>query len=105
MKKLCKMLAGVVLSACIITATYAQFAKPEDAIGYRKAVMTVTAHHFGLMAAVVKGQQPYNRDEFASNAVLVETFSKLPWEAFMVPGTDKGETKLQPAAFKEPSKS
>jgi cytochrome c556 len=103
MRKLNTLLC-IALIACFITAAYAQFAKPEDAIGYRKAVMTIIAHHFGLMAAVVKGQQPYKRDEFMSNAVLVETFSKLPWEAFLVPGTDKGETKLKPEAFKEPSK-
>lgn len=101
MKRICKPLAGIVLTAGLIAVAHAQSAKPEEAIAYRKAVMTVIGHHFGLMAAVVKDQQPYNRDAFATNATLVETFSKLPWEAFLVPGSDKGDTKLQPEAFKE----
>ncbi|MEJ2040829.1 MAG: cytochrome c [Desulfosarcinaceae bacterium] len=98
------MLLCLALIACVVTAAFAQFAKPEDAIAYRKSVMTLIGHHFGLMAAVVKGQKPYVPDAFKRNAMLVETFSKLPWEAFMVPGTDKGDTRLLPKAFKEPSK-
>ncbi len=104
MKKLFKMALCVVLVGSFFTAAYAQFAKPEDAVEYRKAVMTLIGHHFMQIAAVVKGQQPYEKNAVARDATLVETLSKLPWEAFMVPGTDKGDTKLQPDAFKEPSK-
>ncbi len=104
MKTLGKILLCFAVVASVITAAYAQFTKPEDAIEYRKSVMTLIGHHFGRMAAVVKGQQPYNRNDFVRDAALVETFSKLPWEAFMVPGTDKGATRLKPEAFLERSK-
>jgi cytochrome c556 len=104
MKKTYKMVLCGVLVACFVTAAYAQFAKPEDAINYRKAVMTLIGHHFMRIAAVVKGQQPYDRDVVTHDATLVETFSKLPWEAFRVPGTDKGPTQLMPEAFREPSR-
>jgi cytochrome c556 len=62
--------------------------------------MFLIAKHFGRMGAVVKGQKPYDREEFARNAALVETLSKLPWEAFTVPGTDKG-TGLKSVAFRK----
>jgi cytochrome c556 len=31
--------------------------------------------------------------------MLVETLSRLPWEAVMVPGTDTGDTTLNASAF------
>jgi len=103
MKALGKILLCLALVAGVITAADAQFAKPENAIGYRQAVMTLIGNHFGRMAAVVKGQSPYERNDFVRNAALVETLSKLPWEAFMFPGTDKGATRLKPEAFLEKS--
>ena len=104
MKTMYKVLLSFGLVACIISAAYAQFAKPEDAITYRKAVMTLIGHHFKQVAAVVKGQQPYDRNDVARNATLVEVFSKLPWDAFMVPDSDKGATQLNPDAFGQRSK-
>lgn len=101
MKKTMIILLGVAMTAAVLVSAYAQFSKPEDAIKYRQAVMFLIGQHFGRMAAVVKGERPYAKEAFESNAVLVETFLKLPWEAFMVPGTDKGNTKLKPDAFKE----
>jgi len=104
MKTIWKLMLCLVFVSWVVHSAYAQFAKPEDAIGYRKAVMTLIGHHFGRIAAAVKGQEPYDRNDLVRNAVLVETFSKLPWKAFMVPGTDKGDTRLKPEAFREPSK-
>ena len=104
MKKLWKMLLCFVFLVGGITSAYAQFVKPEDAIEYRKAVMTLIGHHFGRMAAVVKGQRLYDRNDFARDAALVDTFAKLPWEAFRVQGTGKDVTRLKAEAFREPSK-
>jgi len=71
-------------------AAFAQFAKTEDAIKYRQSVMFLIGQHFSRMGAVVKGEQPYNKDAFAQNAALVDTLYKLPLEAFLTPGSDKG---------------
>lgn len=38
----------------------AQFAKPEDAVKYRKAAFTVMGTHFGRIGAVVQGRVPYD---------------------------------------------
>ena len=99
MKALMRILICLAIIAGTFAGAYAQFGKPEDAIKYRQAVMFLIAKHFGRMGAVVKGQKPYDREEFTHNATVVETLSKLPWDAFMVPGTDKGKTGLKSVAF------
>lgn len=46
----------------------AQFAKPEDAIKYRKASFTVMAAHFGRLGAMASGRAPYDAKAAAENA-------------------------------------
>ena len=99
-----KIVAGVALVAVLAAVAYAQFAKPEDAIKYRKAVMRLIVHHFGTMGAVVKGAAPYSAAEFAAHASTVDMLSGLAWDAFLTPGSDKGDTRMKPAALKEPDK-
>jgi len=104
MKKLLMILICLVFIASAISGAYAQFAKPEYAIKYRKSVMFLIAQHFGRMGAMVKEKIPYNREVFAGNAMLVETLSRLPWEAAMVPGTDSGDTTLNASVFAQSAK-
>ena len=78
----------------------AQFQKPEDAIKYRKASFTVMAAHFSRIGAMANGRVPFDAKIAADNAALVETLSKLPWDAFG-PGTDKGDTRALPAIWTE----
>ena len=99
MKKLVRILVCLVIMAIAFSGAYAQFAKPEDAIKYRKSVMFLIAQHFGRMGAVVKGKAPYDQEAFTRNARVVESLSHLPWEAAMVPGTDKGDTTLNASVF------
>ena len=77
--------------------------KPEQAIKYRKAVMFLIAQHFGRMGAVVKGKSPYDKQTFKENAALVDTLSRQPWEAFMVQGTDKGDTTMSVKVYTQKS--
>lgn len=104
MKKLLMILVGLIFIAAAIGGAYAQFAKPEYAIKYRKAAMFLIAQHFGRMGAMVQEKVPYNQEVFAQNAMLVETLARLPWEAVMVPGTDSGDTTLNSAVFAQPDK-
>jgi cytochrome c556 len=104
MKKLLMIFVGLVFIAGAIGGAYAQFAKPEYAIKYRKSVMFLIAQHFGRMGAMVKEKIPYNPDVFARNAMLVETLSRLPWEAVMVPGTDAGDTTMNASVFAQQAK-
>ena len=106
-----KAIFSLVLAAAVVTLAgpaSAQFAKPEDAIKYRKAAMNLQAAHFGRVAAMASGRVPFDAKVAADNAAIAETISKLPWAAF-VEGSDKGETKANPevwsnaAKFKEAS--
>jgi len=101
-----RMLTWVVLLSVVGLlggAAFAQFAKTEDAIKYRQSVMFLIGQHFSRMGAAVKGEQPYNKDAFAQNAVLVDTLYALPLEAFMVPGSDKG-SNMKPEALTQKDK-
>lgn len=100
MKLIRIILAGAVFAAAL--PVQAQFAKSEDAIKYRKAALTVLANHFSRIGAVTKGA-PYNKEEVIANATLIETVSKLPWEAF-VAGSDAGDTKAKPEIWSDAAK-
>jgi cytochrome c556 len=104
MKRKLMMGVVVVMMAGIMTgAAIAQFAKTEDAIKYRQSIMFLIGQHFGRMAAVVKGEAPYNKEAFEKNAVLVDTLYRLPLEAFIAPGSDKG-SNMKPEALTEKDK-
>ena len=99
MKKITGIVVFVVAGILIAGGVYAQFAKPEDAIKYRKAAMFMIAQHFKRMGAAVQGNAPYEKQAFAENAEVVKMLSTLPWEAALVPGTDMGDTTLKAEAF------
>lgn len=99
MKTITRIAVFAVAGVMIAGGVYAQFAKPEDAIKYRKATMFMIAQHFKRMGAAVQGKTPYDKQSFAKNAEVVKMLATLPWEATLVPGTDKGDTTLSPAVF------
>ena len=94
---------GVLLTAVVAASgiAWAQFAKTEEAITYRKSVMQVIKKHFGGMASVVKGETPFDKKAFAEDAKVVAMMSKLPWEASLVPGSAEGDTSLKANALKD----
>jgi len=96
-------LALAVLGATLALPSQAQFAKPEDAIKYRKNALFVMGQHFGRLGAMAQGRVPYDAKVAADNAAVLETVSKLPWAAFGE-GTDKGDTRAKPEIWKEPAK-
>lgn len=102
MKTILNLLAAAMALTLAVPAQ-AQFAKPDDAIKYRKASFTVMATHFGRLGAMANGRLPYDAKVAADNAELVTTMSKLPWAAF-AEGTDKGETRAKPEIWKESAK-
>lgn len=95
--------AGAMLMLAMGLPAQAQFAKPEDAIKYRKASFTVMAAHFGRLGSMANGRTPYDAKAAADNADVVATLSKLPWAAFGE-GTDKGDTRAKPEVWKEAAK-
>ena len=96
-------IVAVCLTAATLLPAHAQFAKPEDAIKYRKASYTVMAAHFGRLGAMANGRMPYDAKAAAENAELVLTLAKLPWAAYGE-GTDKGDTKAKPEIWTDKAK-
>ena len=97
------MLAATLLGLVTAPPAAAQFAKPEDAIKYRKAVFTVMATHFGRVAAMANGKMPFDAKVAADSAEIATSMSKLPYVAF-IDGTDKGDTRAKPEIWTEMDK-
>jgi len=97
------MVAAGLATLLASTPAAAQFAKPEDAIKYRKAAFTVMATHFGRVAAMANGRVPFDAKAAADNAELATIVSKLPYAGF-VDGTDKGDTRAEPKIWAEMDK-
>ena len=76
------------VAALLSSPAFAQV-KPEDVIKYRQGAYKVMGWNFGPMAAMVKGEKPYNKEDFARRADIVAYVGKLTMEGF-TPGTDKG---------------
>jgi len=101
MKIRAKIMVLVVVGVLVTGVAMAQFAKPEDAIKYRKSVMATISKHFKSMGAVVQGKAAYDQKIFAADAEVVKTQATLPWDAFLEPGTDKGDTTMRSAVFEK----
>lgn len=97
------MVAAGLAALLASTPAAAQFAKPEDAIRYRKAAFTVMATHFGRVAAMANGRVPFDAKAAADNAEIATIMSKLPYAGF-VEGTDKGDTRAEPKIWAEMDK-
>jgi len=100
-----KLMTNLV-SAMALTVAFsasAQFAKPEEAIKYRKSSLSVMGTHFSRLAAMAQGKAPFDAKQLSENEAVFEVVSKLPWQAFGE-GTDKGDTKAKAEIWKEPVK-
>jgi cytochrome c556 len=101
--KMIAPLALALIAGAVAMPAAAQFRKPEDAIKYRQASMTLMGHHAGRVGAMANGRIPFDAKAAADSAAALEALAKLPWEGY-VPGTDKGETRVLPAIWTESAK-
>ncbi len=102
MKKLITA-ASAFMALMLALPAAAQFAKPEDAIKYRKAAFTVMGNHFARVGAMASGRAPYDAKAALENADIAAAMAKLPWAAF-TEGSDKGETRAKPEIWKDSAK-
>ena len=101
MKRIPGILILVLIALLLIGTAYARFAKPEDAIKYRQSVMVLMQHHLNPMWAFFQGKAAHDKDAISADADVIAKLAPLPWEAFMEPGTDKGDTRMTSAVFKK----
>ena len=97
------MAGAALLGAITALPAAAQFAKPEDAIKYRKSGMFMMGQHFGRVAAMANGRIPFDAKAAAENAEVATAMSRLPYAGF-IEGTDKGDTKAEPKIWSEMDK-
>ncbi len=87
--------AVAVLGTLASLPAAAQFAKPEDAVRYRKAAFQVMGAHFGRIGAMAAGRAPFDAAAASANADVVAFVSKLPYAGLVegTHGTEKGTPK------------
>ncbi len=109
MKKLLAITAAM-LAMAFSSASFAQFAKPDDAAKYRQSALTVMATHFGRVGGMVAGRIPFDAKVAQENIDIAVAMSKLPWAGFGPSGEGatikngaKPEIWKEQAKFKEHS--
>ena len=89
-----KVLHVAITAVCAVGvlagAAMAADRKPEDALKYRKGVLTGLSWHFGPVAAMAKGEAPFDQAELAERAAALAALSKILGEGF-VAGSGMGQ--------------
>ena len=80
------VLAGSVLAGAAVAADR----KPEDALKYRKGVLTGIAWHFGPVVAMAKGEAAFDQAQLTERAAAMAALSKMLGEGF-IQGTAQGQ--------------
>lgn len=104
MKKLLAITAAL-LAVTFSSASFAQFAKPDDAAKYRQSSLSVMATHFGRVGGMVAGRIPFDAKVAQENIDIAVNMSKLPWAGFGPSG--EGATlknRAKPEIWKEQAK-
>ena len=107
-----RITTALALAAAAFTAlpAAAQFAKPDDAVKYRKSAFSVMGTHFSRIGAMAQGRVPFDAAAAQANADIVVVMSRLPCAGFVegTAGTEKGTPKAtvwtQRAQFDERAK-
>ena len=96
--------AAALMGAMSLATGVAAQSQAERSVHYRQGVMRAQGWQMGNMAAQVKGEKPYNKDDFARSSTFLSQLSHMAWEGF-APGTDQGApTKAKPEIWKEMDK-
>jgi cytochrome c556 len=86
----------------LVTSVAAPAATPEDAIKYRKAVMTAMAGHVGAITLIFSGKVEH-QEYLLSHAEALAAASEQTAKLFP-PGSAEGQTEVQPLIWEEPER-
>ena len=92
---------AAVVSLGVSLPAAAQFAKPEDAIKYRKAAMTMMGTHVGRIFAMANGKAPFDAKAVAANADIAAAVSKWQFAGFVEGSDQGGQTRAEPKIWNE----
>lgn len=82
MIQLGKLALSAAIGISIFSGSALAQAKPEDAVKYRQAVMTVVKNNFGPIAGVAKGEIPFKAEIVAAKATNLVAISKMSLEGY-----------------------
>jgi cytochrome c556 len=98
------ILTLIALSTSVLSlSAAAQFAKPEDAVKYRKSAFSVMGTHTQRLGQMAQGKVPFDTKVASENAEILVTMAKLPWAAFGE-GTETADSKAKPEVWKQAPK-
>lgn len=86
------LISGLALSPLAIS----HFDDKEPAQSYRQSWFAMVAANFGPMAAMVKGEIPWQEDQMAAYADQLAALTTLDVMRGFADGTDKGTTRAKP---------
>lgn len=92
---------GVLAGGVLAGAAHAADRKPEDALKYRKGVLTGIAWHFTPLAAMAKGDVAFDQKQLSERAAALVALSNMLGEGF-IEGTAQGQidgSRTLPVAF------
>lgn len=92
-----KKLLLALLSCAVLSPALA-----ADPIAARKDVFEQYKKTVGPMSKVVKGESPFNKDEFAKMAAHLDELAQQPWQYF-TPGSNKGKTDAKAEIWSKPA--
>lgn len=94
-----RLAAAVLCASCLAAApVHAQFARPEEAVDYRQAALTLIGNHMKRIKAQLASSRP-DLERIRASASLVNALKTLPFEAFL-PGTaDVGDSAARPVIW------
>lgn len=97
-----KPLLLLAVTAVLSTSVYAAsaFNTPKDAVTYRQATFQLIRHNMADISDMLKGDVSYEAERVQKRADALATLTALPWEAFTVPGTEKGGGDAKAAIWK-----
>ena len=85
-------LSGLAISPLAIS----HFDDSQIPQSYRQSYFTLLAMNFGPMASMMKGEIPWNDEQFAGYAIDLEAVSQLQLLRAFQPGSEKGTTRAKP---------
>ncbi len=92
--------AGVIGASLLSPAAMSHYDDKEVPQSYRQSWFALLAMNFGPMAAMAKGEMPWDDSRLKGYAQDLEAITQLDLMRGFAPGSDKGKTRAKPDIWK-----